>query len=85
MNSINSQGRNCTFFGGGVFLLFSFLLLSLSFLPSSFSLKSVIVSLGSVQWGPRCSCGRKLPPGSLNRVPALAGVEAGMSPLPGGR
>ena len=26
-----------------------------------------------------------IPPGSLNRVPALAGVEAGMSPLPGGR
>jgi len=25
------------------------------------------------------------PPGSLNRVPALAGVRAGMSPLPGGR
>ena len=23
--------------------------------------------------------------GSLNRVPALAGVKAGMSPLPGGR
>ena len=26
-----------------------------------------------------------IPPGSLNRVPALAGVRAGMSPLPGGR
>ena len=26
-----------------------------------------------------------IPPGSLNRVPALAGVTAGMSPLPGGR
>jgi len=26
-----------------------------------------------------------IPPGSLNRVPALAGVKAGMSPLPGGR
>ena len=25
------------------------------------------------------------PPGSLNRVPASAGVRAGMSPLPGGR
>jgi len=25
-----------------------------------------------------------IPPGSLNRVPALAGVKAGMSPLPGG-
>jgi len=24
-------------------------------------------------------------PGSLNRVPASAGVRAGMSPLPGGR
>jgi len=24
-------------------------------------------------------------PGSLNRVPASAGVKAGMSPLPGGR
>ena len=26
-----------------------------------------------------------IPPGSLNRVPALSGVRAGMSPLPGGR
>ena len=26
-----------------------------------------------------------IPPGSLNRVPALAGLRAGMSPLPGGR
>jgi len=26
-----------------------------------------------------------IPPGSLNRVPALAGLKAGMSPLPGGR
>ena len=26
-----------------------------------------------------------LHPGSLNRVPASAGVKAGMSPLPGGR
>jgi len=26
-----------------------------------------------------------IPPGSLNRVPALAGETAGMSPLPGGR
>ena len=26
-----------------------------------------------------------IPPGSLNRVPALAGVKAGMSPLSGGR
>jgi len=26
-----------------------------------------------------------IPPGSLNRVPALAGVKAGMSPLAGGR
>jgi len=26
-----------------------------------------------------------IPPGSLNRVPALAGVKAGMLPLPGGR
>ena len=26
-----------------------------------------------------------IPPGSLNRVPALVGVRAGMSPLPGGR
>ena len=26
-----------------------------------------------------------IPPGSLNRVPASAGVTAGMSPLPGGR
>ena len=26
-----------------------------------------------------------IPPGSLNRVPASAGVRAGMSPLPGGR
>ena len=26
-----------------------------------------------------------IPPGSLNRVPASAGVMAGMSPLPGGR
>ena len=26
-----------------------------------------------------------IPPGSLNRVPASAGVLAGMSPLPGGR
>ena len=26
-----------------------------------------------------------IPPGLLNRVPALAGVRAGMSPLPGGR
>jgi len=25
-----------------------------------------------------------IPPGSLNRVPASAGVRAGMSPLPGG-
>ena len=25
------------------------------------------------------------PPGSLNRVPASAGVKAGKSPLPGGR
>ena len=30
----------------------------------------------------RLSC---IPPGSLNRVPASAGVRAGMSPLPGGR
>ena len=26
-----------------------------------------------------------IPPGSLNRVPASAGVRAEMSPLPGGR
>ena len=26
-----------------------------------------------------------IPPGSLNRVPASAGVKAGMSPLPDGR
>jgi len=26
-----------------------------------------------------------IPPGSLNRVQASAGVKAGMSPLPGGR
>jgi len=26
-----------------------------------------------------------IPPGSINRVPALAGVRAGMSPLLGGR
>jgi len=26
-----------------------------------------------------------IPPGLLNRVPASAGVKAGMSPLPGGR
>jgi len=26
-----------------------------------------------------------IPPGSLNRVPASAGVRAGISPLPGGR
>ena len=26
-----------------------------------------------------------IPPGSLNRVPASAGVRAGMSPPPGGR
>ena len=26
-----------------------------------------------------------IPPGSLNRVPASAGVRTGMSPLPGGR
>ena len=26
-----------------------------------------------------------IPPGSLNRVPASAGVKAGLSPLPGGR
>ena len=26
-----------------------------------------------------------IPPGSLDRVPAAAGVRAGMSPLPGGR
>jgi len=26
-----------------------------------------------------------IPPGSLNRVPASAGVRAGMPPLPGGR
>ena len=26
-----------------------------------------------------------IPPGSLNRVPASAGLRAGMSPLPGGR
>ena len=26
-----------------------------------------------------------IPPGSLNRVPASAGLKAGMSPLPGGR
>ena len=26
-----------------------------------------------------------IPPGSLNRVPASAGVKAGMSPLPGSR
>ena len=26
-----------------------------------------------------------IPPGSLNRVPASAGVRAGMSPVPGGR
>jgi len=26
-----------------------------------------------------------IPPGSLNRVPASAGVRAGMSPLSGGR
>ena len=26
-----------------------------------------------------------IPPWSLNRVPASAGVRAGMSPLPGGR
>ena len=26
-----------------------------------------------------------IPPGALNRVPAAAGLRAGMSPLPGGR
>ena len=33
-----------------------------------------------VSLGPVC-----IHPGSLNRVPASAGVRAGMSPLPGGR
>jgi len=28
---------------------------------------------------------QQAPPGSLNRVPDLAGIKAGMSPLPGGR
>ena len=34
-----------------------------------------------------CWCATQpcIPPGSLNRVPASAGVRAGMSPLPGGR
>ena len=36
-----------------------------------------------------CPCSRStqpcIPPGSLSRVPASAGVRAGMSPLPGGR
>ena len=32
-----------------------------------------------------CSTQTCIPPGSLNRVPASAGVKAGMSPLPGGR
>ena len=52
----------------------------------------------NVNWGRRGSCIRRrtmriahratqpcIPPGSLNRVPASAGVRAGMSPLPGGR
>ena len=35
-------------------------------------------------YGPR-STQPCIPPGSLNRVPASAGVTAGMSPLPGGK
>ena len=35
--------------------------------------------------GPSRSTQPCIPPGSLNRVPASAGVRAGMSPLPGGR
>ena len=39
--------------------------------------RAVISQLGQLSLG--------IPPGSLNRVPASAGVTAGMSPLPGGR
>jgi len=45
------------------------------------------VHLSSVVGLPDCTRSTQpcIPPGSLNRVPASAGVRAGMSPLPGGR
>jgi len=49
----------------------------LSLAPSSFNIHSIIPYLRSTQ-----PC---IPLGSLNRVPASAGVRAGRSPLPGGR
>ena len=44
-------------------------------LPST--LRQPGIEYGQLEYG--------IPPGSLNRVPASAGVKAGKSPLPGGR
>ena len=44
-----------------------------------------VYHLGSLCNKPTRSTQPCIPPGSLNRVPALAGARAGMSPLPSGR
>jgi len=44
-----------------------------------------VYHLGTVCNQPTRSTQPCIPPRSLNRVPASAGVKAGMSPLPGGR
>jgi len=56
----------------------------LCFMSSSSSMKSGIVLRYNTRSTTR-STQPCIPPGSLNRVPASAGVRAGMSPLPGGR
>ena len=45
-------------------------------------LTTAVMSIGTTATRSTQPC---IPPGSLNRVPASAGVKAGMSPLPGGR
>ena len=46
--------------------------------------RSTLGRIAGGQWSTR-STQPCIPPGSLNRVPASAGVRAGMSPLPDGR
>ena len=57
----------------------------LSSLPGLATVFGRVCHLGTVCNKPTRSTQPCIPPGSLNRVSAAAGVKAGMSPLPGGR
>jgi len=55
------------------------------YLDNNMSMRSHVTRLVCTCFGFGRSTQPCIPPGSLNRVPASAGVRAGVSPLPGGR